>query len=65
MGKSGRYRKRRRPPSRQQAKRLSQREREAGLKTEDRRDYTVDLPTPLMQARRKQQLDNRKKGAKS
>jgi hypothetical protein len=60
VGKSGRIRKRHRPLTRQQAKQLSRREREVGLRPEDRRDRTVDLPTPLEKARR--EAKNRKQG---
>jgi hypothetical protein len=60
VGKSGRIRKRRRPLNRKQAKQLSRREREVGLRPDDRRDRTVDLPTPLEKARR--EAKNRKQG---
>lgn len=62
MGKSGRYRKRRRPLDQRQAKRLSQREREVGLRPENRRDRTVDLPTPIERARSDQSIHSRKQG---
>lgn len=44
VGKSGRIRRRHRPLNSKQAKQLSRREREVGLRPEDRRDRTVDLP---------------------
>lgn len=62
MGKSGRIRKRRRPLGRSQAERLSRREREAGLRPEDRHDRTAELPTPLRKAASEQRPRKRKQG---
>lgn len=50
MGRAGGFRRRRRPLTRRRVARPSQREREVGLRPEDRRDQTTELPTPRKKA---------------
>lgn len=63
MGKSGRYRRRRRPLTTREAKRLSQREKKIGLNEADRLDHTGAAP-PKEQPRI-DQPSQKSKGGKS
>ncbi len=65
MGKSGRYRKRRRPLTPKQARKLAGREREVGLRREDRTDSTTNLPFPVEKFGPNGSSRNRPEGRKS